>query len=356
MANTTPPPALRRFGPRYERINIPSDEAVTIPAPARERGVYRSPRGPIFDEPRFVSKRAQVPGWVWVVGGAALVGFGIYLYRRNSGQVGRAVSAISDPPIPRYPVPLVEPAEGYTNWDEMIRDTAGTEGRQFAFFKMIDALNHPSAKKYGPILWKVGQEVGINPFFLAAVLKGESNFGDTLRPLKKGVSYPKSNDDLLKIPKVPPVGGSPKGAGVLYQDLGLMQINYPTHRYILDMKWWDPETNIREGAKILKRTLDRYSARKGTVSPIESGKHAKLLGFKYGSAVPDVRPIPKDLIVPAVFGAYNAGEEAVLWALAAGKDPDIVTYGGQYIADRMVILQEMLNMVGLLPTGVTKDV
>ena len=64
-----------------------------------------------------------------------------------------------------------------------------------------------------------------------------------------------------------------------------------------------------------------------------------------------MRPLGEALLVPAVLGAYNAGEEAVLWGLAAGKDVDAVTYGGRYVADRMVILQEMLNMAGLLPTG-----
>ena len=353
MANTTPPPALRRFGPRYERINIPSDEAVTIPAPARERGVRRvgPVPGPAFDLPYRPRTKTEIPPWVWAVGSVAAVALGIYLYRRNRDPLGRPVAPIGDPPVPRYPVPLVEPAVPYTSWTEMIRDTAGSEGRQFAFFKMIDALNQPSAKKYGPLIWKVAQEVGINPFFLAAVMKGESNFGDTLRPLKKGVNYPKSNKDLLPIVNPPRVGGSPKGAGVLYQDLGLMQINYPTHRYILDMNWADPETNIREGAKILKRTLDRYSSRKGSVSPMVSERHSELLGIPMDKDVRDVRPLGEALLVPAVLGAYNAGEEAVLWGLAAGKDVDAVTYGGRYVADRMVILQEMLNMAGLLPTG-----
>jgi hypothetical protein len=104
-----------------------------------------------------------------------------------------------------------------------------------------------------------------------------------------------------------------------------MQIDYVASTKV---RWQDPETNIREGARILKKKLAFLAASPGKPLVV-TAKEAARLGVQPGS-YPDPRPLRGQALIEAGIAAYNTGEGNVLQNLAVGRAPDVTTSGGNY--------------------------
>lgn len=135
-----------------------------------------------------------------------------------------------------------------------------------------------------------GAEWGVEPLLLAAVCDRESAGGATLSPPNAG------------------------GTGDLGHGRGLMQIDDRSWAsWLKGAEWRDALTNIRKGAEILATELDRFAS-------FPDGRRAGI-------------------------ASYNCGASNVRKAVAAGKDVDAFTSGGNYSADvlRRLALVEALQ-------------
>lgn len=121
--------------------------------------------------------------------------------------------------------------------------------------------NAYAASLSGTIFEQVGEDVAIDPLLLYAVALCESGFkpagSDRARPWPWTLRYPggalyaeSKKDALLELKRL-------NSLGIDSIDAGLMQINLRWHRKLTEgADIFDPETNLRTGARILKDTLN----------------------------------------------------------------------------------------------------
>lgn len=177
----------------------------------------------------------------------------------------------------------------------------------------------PSRGRYlADVFLRVGQEVGVSPFLLAALAEQESQYGTQLRADGTGDFIPRS----WTATPLPPDG---MGWG-----RGIMQIDYGSERGWLSMNnWRDPYTNIKKAAQIFKAKLDYLKATPKTPTVAVTGDEATRRGVASG-VYRDPRPLSGDLLFRAALAAYNTGELNALRSVAVGVAPDKTTYGGNY--------------------------
>lgn len=282
--------------PRYQRSSIPVtrqqipfDERVTEPPTTRDRIRQQG-----LDK---TAKRALI-----VLGGTVVAG--LILYKLLSSQE-------SEPEVEVLERKALEPEIA----DQGSPDPSATD----PYTEFRAALPHDTARSYARFMFDAADEYDLDPYLIAAIMEVESNYG------------------LGLCTETSTVFGSGTGPGaygcVDKDDRGLMQINVRANPLT---NWYDAKANIRKGASILQSN-ERYfrqNRRGSTVTIPTSDRYAKVrekLGLgKGGQTFPDPRPLSASSLVRATIAAYNAGPGTVLWAIASGKSPDVVTYSGRY--------------------------
>lgn len=143
----------------------------------------------------------------------------------------------------------------------------------------MNKLTMAAAGRYWPLVQAVAADVGLPATLIMGILWRESLFGLALHPV------------------------GPTGTGDLGHGRGLMQIDDRAHRtWVSSHDWADPLVNVRKGAEVLRDARNVFVARG------YSGEQCWRMAL----------------------AAYNAGTRAVLAAVQAGKDPDLVTTGKDY--------------------------
>ena len=207
------------------------------------------------------------------------------------------------------------------------------------FYKFTSALP-VAGQALSDIFWRVGHEMGISPFILAAVCQKETRFGAALDSTGTGDYTPR---DWTPWP-LPPDG--------LGWGRGLMQLDYYYHRDWLGANdWRNPEVNFRKAASVLREKVAYFARHPITPSVSISAKAAAKWGLPIGS-YPDVRPLEGDALISAALAAYNGNYLNVLGAMGAGLSPDAVTtgknYGGAVQATANTYLANFLGAGGTL--------
>lgn len=125
---------------------------------------------------------------------------------------------------------------------------------------------------------------------------------------------------------------------------GLMQIDDRFHANYIDKGTWkDPASNIDYGVSLLA-SYHNQMRMTPTASMRTLIKSAQRLGIDPGQ-YPDPRPLIGQDALTAAIAAYNAGTTAVLDAIAAGFNPDLMTTGKNYSADVLFRADEYRNNV-----------
>lgn len=257
------------------------------------------PRVPIYRQP-----------WFWILSGTAVL---IAWQRRRA-------ALLEVPYIPRAAV--APPSSGQSL--DPFRSTNLSDLQARAFTGALPT----EGRKYGPLFVQVAAEKGVSPFLLAAIAEAETYYGAAERCGGKG----------------------PACVGVT-DDRGLMQINPTAHpdffaRARIDgvEPWKIPIENIRYGADVWKASLatmqgDKNSSGKVTVSTKTAARLVVIPG-KY----PDPRPVEDvDLARFAATAGYNAGPMNAVYALAANRSPDALTYSGDYAKDVFKRMARIFN-------------
>ena len=116
----------------------------------------------------------------------------------------------------------------------------------------------------GSIYERIANEVGLDPLLLYSVSISESGFAPTNKKVKQpwpwavcssqGSFFAASKKDAeIEVARL-------KKMGIKSVDVGLMQVNLLWHSNKINHKeMFDPEINLRTGAKILKKALDSAS-------------------------------------------------------------------------------------------------
>lgn len=206
-----------------------------------------------------------------------------------------------------------------------------------------------TARQYADDIWTVSNETGISPLVIYGVGDRESNWGAALRPPGPG-----GTGDFT--PRDPATWGSalpPDGKG---WGRGLMQLDYYHYKSWLDSNpWWVPIVMIRKATQELKKHFDFFASKKpliGSPTVFTDGKRVNFVASSAksrwgvsGDYLPDPRPLSGNLLVRAALASYNGGDAYVLRSVAAGKDPDFTTTGGNYsqhILTRIVPLYDKI--------------
>lgn len=117
----------------------------------------------------------------------------------------------------------------------------------------------------GSIYERIANEVGLDPLLLYSVSISESGFAPAHKKVKQpwpwavcssqGSFFAASKKDAeIEVARL-------KKMGIKSVDVGLMQVNLLWHSNKIDHKeMFDPEINLRTGAKILKKHLIQHQA------------------------------------------------------------------------------------------------
>lgn len=179
----------------------------------------------------------------------------------------------------------------------------------------IEALPNVG-KQYAAVIERASKDSGISPYLIAAIMEKESYYGEGLRP--KG----------------------PSGTNADGSDRGLMQINKVAHPYFT--AWADPYESMKYGAKVIKDAKTYFASKPKTPTvTVKAGGYANSRGVPAGIYA-DPRPLSGDFLLRAAISAYNTGAGNVIQAVAAGRDTDITTTGGDYAAG---VLQRMNRLM-----------
>lgn len=228
---------------------------------------------------------AQVrPIFWWALGGAVIAYFA---FGRRKEPVRRI------PESPKLPAP----------------DT-----QEQALLRALPVAGH----QYIPDILRVSREEGAPPLVIAAFMEQESGYGTGLRPPG-------------------PAGVSRDG-----QDYGLMQLNAVSNEAFLKEKdesgtplWQIPYHNIRQavrGYKFFREYFAKTPTKKTLV--VARGGDLNKRGIPAGT-YRDPRPLSGAALTFAAIAAYNAGQNAVLASLAAGKPADFLATKGLLDGKRM---------------------
>lgn len=203
-----------------------------------------------------------------------------------------------------------------------------TESDKQKFGQAIPAQALP----YLDQILRVSDDLGIDPFVIAALGMRESRWGEGLTP--RG---PTGTGDFTRRPWA----ASPLPPDGLGWGRGLMQIDYASAQGI---DWRDPLTNIRAGGKLLKQNLAFFGGPgKKTVTLNEA--QASRRGVAPG-VYTDPRPLKDAKLVEAAIAAYNTGMGNVLYNLAVGKSAEFTTAGGNYSSDVLALAQGYSSRLG----------
>lgn len=188
----------------------------------------------------------------------------------------------------------------------------------------------------------------MSAWLLAGICQRESNGGLVLRPpgpAGTGDFHPRPHGRRY-------AGGYTVGVTQMPEDgagwgRGLMQVDYAVHYdWVSTSKWGDPLVNIEKAAELLKGFWDFFSAPRGAsgvlvdkwrLAGLSDAKGVQIVagwqpkyGLKIVGPFVDPRPLSGAALVEASLAAYNAGQQGVLEAVAAGLPPEAPTASNNY--------------------------
>lgn len=205
-----------------------------------------------------------------------------------------------------------------------------------AAFKL--ALPSP-ANQYADLIWDISAARGVSPLITYGIGDRESGWGKYLTPPGPGGTGDFAARNWTSTP-MPPDG---KGWG-----RGLMQLDYLYYAdWFKTHDWTNPAVIIDKGLEEFNKHLAFFKGKAkiggvtdGNTVTIPAGTTASRIGAAPGQ-YRDPRPLSGTLLWRAALAAYNGGDAYILRAIAAGKDPDTTTTGGDYskhIIDRAIAL------------------
>ena len=219
-------------------------------------------------------------------------------------------------------------------------------GQEWAFAASISS----EARPYADVILRAANEVGVDPFALAAIGQRESNWGRQLRPDLTG-DCAKRSWTIAGVPVTKSSDGLYFPADGLCWGRGLLQIDYGYHYgWIAGNNWRDPYTNVMKGASILRGMFDYFAAAPKTPTVTLTTEDAKRRGVAPG-VYPDPRPLSGSQLSDAAIAAYNGGTINVLKSIAAGVSPSVTTTGGNYgsrvLGEALAMAQSFASRVGV---------
>lgn len=192
----------------------------------------------------------------------------------------------------------------------------------------MNLARFPSAVvQYAGLINSTAAKYGISPWLLVGILWRESNAGLALKPQGPAGTGDFGPRSTTSWPMAGPNGLPPDGGG---WGRGLMQIDYGVHNaWVRANNWADPAVNIDKAGQIMKANLTYFSSVPKTPGVTVGATVSQRTGAAPGN-YSDPRPLKGALLEDAALAAYNAGTSYVLQAVAAAKDPSLVTTGGDY--------------------------
>ena len=203
------------------------------------------------------------------------------------------------------------------------------------------------ARPYLDALLDAGREFDVSPFTIYGLIDRESLWGDYLKPrgpagvgditprwktedeIARAYPWARAMNLITGKTRMRDRGGQsvtefevapPKAGGAAYAGwgFGLGQLDFASFKdWIESGAWKDPTANIRKSTARLSNAIRFFKLPKGT------------------TVVGDPRPLEGRALLAASLSAYNAGETAVLKAIAQEKAPDSVTTGKDYARNSM---------------------
>ena len=233
----------------------------------------------------------------------------------------------------------------------------GAEGIRVAFDaakRTVFAQLIGPCGKYATDILVVAAQYGIDPFLFAAILRHESGCGTAKGYRLQG--DPAGSGDFIPrtraaIPKNVPdsvlraVGSNTNGvAAYLPADglgwgRGIAQVDFAQHYdFVKTGGWKEPRAALNYVAdRVLSPAAALFSKRPpsgGTIN-VPATAAAVRRGFAAAGAYADPRPLKGAAFNKALAVAYNAGPLNALWAVAAGVDPDKISFSGDYGSKRL---------------------
>lgn len=189
--------------------------------------------------------------------------------------------------------------------------TANLTADQAASFK---AALPERARRYADLFVEAGRTYGVSPLVLAGIMLRETQYGAAC---KNAACKGKSSEDY-----------------------GLMQINAVHKKFVRKEvngrpAYEDPRESIMYAAAVLRDAVRQMGKSSGTVKV--PADRAKKYGCATSGSLKDGRPVAGMAQLRAGIAGYNAGPGFAVMALACGRDVDVVTHGGDYVA---VVLAE----------------
>jgi len=192
-----------------------------------------------------------------------------------------------------------------------------------------------------------GFNAHVSPWLLAGIVQRESNAGLALTPVG-----PAGTGDVHPRPAGRRYGGYVVGPSGMPEDgqgwgRGLCQIDWGVHNdWCRENEWSDALVNLNYAAQLLAGFFTFFAAPAGAsgvlvdkwrLNGLKDARGVVLVqgwAAKYGLAglgpFVDPRPLSGEALVSAALAAYNAGQNGVLEAVAAGLPADAPTAGNNY--------------------------
>lgn len=170
------------------------------------------------------------------------------------------------------------------------------------------------AQRYASLILTTADRYKLSPWVVYAIPEFETGWGELLTPPGPGGTCDFIKRDAAKWGSQLPSDGLGWGRGLGSLDYG--KPGSARRAWMETGRWKDPAQNID-------------TCFKETIAPV----------------VPLLAPLAlvPDLALRAAICAYNAGPAAVVKAVKAGKDPDVVTYDGKYSQHVMLRIDKALN-------------
>lgn len=211
------------------------------------------------------------------------------------------------------------PSQPGVRIDLMASDLTGAQAAAFR------AALPERARPYADFFLEAGKTYGVSPLVLAGLMFRETRYGEACK------------DAACR--------------GSTGKDWGLMQINQVHKEFMRKTvngrpAYEDARASIMYGAAVLRDSIRVMGkANKGGTVSVPADK-AKQYGCATSGSLRDARPLTGMARLKAGIAGYNSGPGFPPMALACGRDPDVVTHGGDYAAAVLAEANRLLGRVG----------